>query len=562
MDLDNTTTPGADDATATVTRRWALKGLAGAAAMAAVPFAALRASAQAAFSPFTTATGPSTGTVKALGATASAPGTPYLVPTAPGWNATSMLTAGNTVKGYTMVGIPDGLGVFDNGDRTVTVLMNHEIGAGLGVARGHGGKGAFVSRWVVNKDTLEVVSGRDFVATPADLKLWDAAAKTWVAGDKAQPKQLEMIRLCSADLAPISAYYNAATGKGYNGRIFLNGEEAGVDTDSRGFGWVLNDNTGYQLTGFAVGKANDTTNPPPGWENLVAHPNTGDATVVIATSDGGTNQVFVYVGAKQTDGNPVEKAGLTNGNIWSILVASVATEDRTANVGLTKSLAGKGAGMKISLAAPNKGTTFLRPEDGAWDPRNPNVFYFVTTDRANLAADGNAADGQDVNQIGRSRLWAVTFDNVAKIATDGSPAGKIELLLDGTEGGDMFDNIAIDGAGRIVLQEDPGNDRHNAKMWQYDTATGALTMIFKANPAMFGDVVNKTFTPATAPFNVDEEFSGVVDASAAFGNAAWFRPGSQVWLAVAQAHFDYDKTDPTGLALYQGGQLLMLTKTA
>ena len=94
------------------------------------------------------------------------------MPTAPGWSGTSLLTTGNEVKGYRMAGIPDGLGAFDNGDRTITVLMNHEIAAGKGAVRAHGGKGAFVSRWVINKDTLDVVSGRDFVDAPQKLNLW------------------------------------------------------------------------------------------------------------------------------------------------------------------------------------------------------------------------------------------------------------------------------------------------------------------------------------------------------------------------------------------------------
>jgi hypothetical protein len=39
-----------------------------------------------------------------------------------------------------MVGISDGLGAFDNGDGTFTVLMNHEIANTLGVTRAHGAK--------------------------------------------------------------------------------------------------------------------------------------------------------------------------------------------------------------------------------------------------------------------------------------------------------------------------------------------------------------------------------------------------------------------------------------
>ena len=38
--------------------------------------------------------------------------TPYIVPTAPGWEVTSLLTVGDAAKEvpYVMVGIPDGMG--------------------------------------------------------------------------------------------------------------------------------------------------------------------------------------------------------------------------------------------------------------------------------------------------------------------------------------------------------------------------------------------------------------------------------------------------------------------
>jgi len=62
-----------------------------------------------------------------------------------------------------MAGIPDGLGAYDNGDGTFTVLLNHEFPASSGVVRAHGAKGAFVSRWVVDKETLQVTSGEDLI---------------------------------------------------------------------------------------------------------------------------------------------------------------------------------------------------------------------------------------------------------------------------------------------------------------------------------------------------------------------------------------------------------------
>src|SRR6476620_8517454 len=99
--------------------------------------------------------------------------TPYLQPTVPGFETASVLTVDNTgataddlvpkIGGgtYGMDGIPDGLGAFDNGDGTFTVLMNHELGPTLGGVHDHGAKGGFVSKWVIDKSTLNVVSGDD-----------------------------------------------------------------------------------------------------------------------------------------------------------------------------------------------------------------------------------------------------------------------------------------------------------------------------------------------------------------------------------------------------------------
>ena len=108
-------------------------------------------------------------------------------------------------------------------------------------------------------------------------------------------------------------------------------------------------------------------------------------------------------------------------------------------------------------------TTFLRPEDGAWDTLNPNRFYFVTTDAIDKP----------------SRLWAVDFND----ASDPPRAATIKLLLNGTEGQQMFDNITVNAQGKLVLQEDVGNNAHLGKVWQYDPATDALTELAQHDPA-------------------------------------------------------------------------------
>jgi MYXO-CTERM domain-containing protein len=44
---------------------------------------------------------------------------------------------------YRLAGIPDGMGAYDNGNGTFTLLVNHELGATSGIARAHGASGAF-----------------------------------------------------------------------------------------------------------------------------------------------------------------------------------------------------------------------------------------------------------------------------------------------------------------------------------------------------------------------------------------------------------------------------------
>ena len=85
---------------------------------------------------------------------------------------------GTPLPDYRMVGIPDGLGAFDNGDGTFTVLMNHEVGNTQGIARDHGSKGSFVSRWVIDKETLEVLEGDDLIK---HVYVWNSTTNSFEA---------------------------------------------------------------------------------------------------------------------------------------------------------------------------------------------------------------------------------------------------------------------------------------------------------------------------------------------------------------------------------------------
>ena len=450
--------------------------------------------------------------------------TPYLLSSDSHVYTESFLTVGDGVGGYSMAGIPDGLGAFDNGDGTFTVLMNHEIRETLGTTRAHGATGAFVSEWVFDKTTLEVKSGHDLIQ---NVFTYDAATNSYVEHSADLGNGVAFNRFCSADLADQSAFYNSATGLGYDGgRLFLNGEESGIE--GRAFAHIASgaqSGDSYELAW--LGNL--------AYENVVANAHTGDRTVVAVTDDGQNGQVYFYAGEKKATGSAIDMAGLTGGNLFGIHVTDLeglannessaasplgADEQSTFTMVNLGDVSGM-TGVEIDAASETAGvTTFLRPEDGAWDTLNPNRFYFVTTD----------AFGQP------SRLWAADFTD----ASNPAAGGTIKLLLNGTEGQQMLDNITVNGQGQVILQEDVGNNAHLGKVWQYDPSTDSLTQLAQHDPSRF-------LTGGANFLTQDEESSGVIDVSHILGSA-----GENVYLVDTQAHY------PIAGELVEGGQLQLI----
>ena len=382
----------------------------------------------------------------------------YIVPIAPHVRVVPILTAGESVNGYRMVGIPDGLGAFDNGDGTFTVLMNHEIMPGLGVRRAHGAAGAFVSKWIIRKSDFRVLHGEDLIRRVA---LWNPSTGAY----NAPALDIQLARLCSADLAPPSAFFDETTGAGTRARIYTNGEE--LSPIGRAFAHLL-DGTSYELA--RLGRAS--------WEQVTAHPSAGERTIVALTDDSPGGQVYFYVGRKQHDGIDVERAGLTNGTRFALSVDGFLGEPAESGIP---------AGTRFTLRAGAEGTHFQRPEDGAWDPNRPNDFWFTTT----------------ATFEGRTRLWRVRFDDIS----DPTRGGTIEMMLDGTEGLRSLDNLVVTGSGDVILQEDPGVQPHLARVVRYVPSRDELIVLAEADPVRFG----------TGGVTIDEETSGVIDVSDILG---------------------------------------------
>jgi hypothetical protein len=447
--------------------------------------------------------------------------TPYLTPVDNTVQFTSLLSVGDTVqrknKGnqtYRMVGIPDGLGAFDNGDGTFTLLVNHELGNAVGVARAHGGKGAFISKWQVRKSDLKVLNGEDLMKT---VNLWDGSKYVSTTG-------VTFNRFCSADLPATTALYNSATGKGFSeGRIFLNGEET---TGGRALAHIASGHqhdTTYELP--ALGKA--------AWENQLASPFEQDLTVVAGMDDGALNasKLYFYLGNKQSSGSPVEMAGLSNGASFQVSINGYATE--SSGVPIPHGYIG-------NFSLVNTGGTGLnRVEDGAWDTLNPNRFYFVTT----------------ASFTGNSRLWRLTFNDIRNPLAGGT----IEVLIDGeVTGQKMMDNLTVDGSGDAILQEDVGNQAHLGKIWKYHAANGVTSQLAQHDATRFisGAVADIDGSDAKQS---DEESSGVIEVSSLLeGTAGYDTNNYRYFLLDVQAHYNSVNGAALPTELVEGGQLLMM----
>ena len=162
-----------------------------------------------------------------------------------------------------------------------------------------------------------------------------------------------------------------------------------------------------------------------------------------------------------------------------------------------------GAAIDADSEAQNV-TSFLRPEDGAWDPDNPNVFYFATT---------NSFDGN-------TRLYKLTFTDMAQPELGGT----IEAVVDGTEGlgAHMFDNLTV-ANGKIIINEDPGNNAYLGRVWEDDIASDTLSEVAQFDPALF--------TPGEDFITQDEESSGVLDVTDLLGD-----DDTRAYLLDAQIH--------------------------
>jgi hypothetical protein len=388
---------------------------------------------------------------------------------------TSNLAAGQ----FQFVGIPDGMGAYNIPGSQTVMNVAHEFGwttLSRPVLGGDRIRGAFVSSYVISNVDRGVLSGDlAFTTTNQDgVGSFPIATET-----NGQPA---FARFCSA--------YQAGPYNGFNDWIFIANEEAGI-----AFGATYYDATTTNLGSQTVAVFKNRAHALSGVghfskENTVARPYTPRAgynnKIVLLSFEDGPNSapysgVYMYVGQRNfqaTDPNPVvqdlKRNGLVGGQLYYLKSINPAVNDES-------DITVEGASQNCQwVLAPNAATQtetdlknemtandffkFSRPEDGHYNPRNPNQWIFVTTGEGDL--------GNTLGRIYELRLNAT------------NPTGPCQLILKYNAATSLLDgplapdNMVFTASGDILVQEDGTstsrpvyNTRNrNAGIWKLNIA--------------------------------------------------------------------------------------------
>lgn len=508
-----------------------------------------------------------TGSFAANAADSTAP--TYMEALATGAQLSVLATGGDKFGTYQIPGIPDGLGAYKSGEN-IKVLMNHELSAAgiAGTITRANGKttGTTITEFLIDPKTNKVLSAQEAIKKVSFYNYktakYSSAAVAPLEGTLLEDSYGKyhtnaLSRFCSSSFAPAGTFATKVNGKtvGYTGGVYLTGEEIG--DEGRGFAM----NTAGELVQIPrFGLAS--------WETFSAIATGSVKTSIIGTEDGpnGASELWLYEGNKTNKGTWYDKAGFTNGKSYVLNVAG-ATDDTEFRAAF-----GKGKAVDATFAtsywnyggalqntwAQSTGFGFSAVEDGAFDPNNPNDYYFVQKSSAGKATTLNPDDKTVVKRDGGS-MWKISFKDIK----NPSKGATLELVLDGMEAPylNMPDNIDIDDLGNILIQEDPGNNAQLSRVIAYNIKTKKMATIARFKAEYFSPTA-----PAATKITEDEESSGIIDVTRFYKKsstdaARYYLLDAQVHAPTAKARPDI--TDAAAVAelekLVESGQLYLLT---
>lgn len=456
---------------------------------------------------------------------------------------------------YRMVGIPDGLGAMPNGNGTSTLYMNHELGYAVtsspvvdaaGNPVGPAYRGAVVSKWTLD------ANGNPTKGERAYDTIWNENTFLGPAPDASNVAQMprQFGRFCSGSLA--------GKAEGFDRPIYFAGEEVGPAESFDGLGGLtvaIVDNELHTLP--RLGRFS--------WENTLVQAKKTNRTVIMGLEDGpatldpaaNNSQVYMYVGKKQTapGSSVLRRNGLDNGELYVLVPSNPAKSSEAAFTGGSIEVkwalipnAGALSDPQLEAASDAVGAfTFARPEDGAFNKRDKDEFFFVTTGDAAVAA----------NKLGR--LYSLQLNT-----GDPTDSGTLTVAYNADEiiaaGGDVAlspDNVDTSHQYLMINEDGTGASRpvmaskgRDGSIWRFNIVSvkrpdrpigvraSTATRVAQLNPpGRDGVPVNPGIW----------ETSGIIDASELFG-ANW-------WLSDVQAH---PPTATPAPGTVEDGQLFLL----
>jgi Bacterial protein of unknown function (DUF839) len=480
---------------------------------------------------------------------------PYVEPVGSQYAVTALFSADDRVpllggtpgQEYRMVGIPDGLGAHPNPDGTSTLYMNHELGftaQSEPVVGGPKNRGAIVSQWILDADGDPVAGRRAYDQVFDENTLHGPAPEV---GNEAQmPSQFA--RFCSGFLA--------GPANGFDRPIYLTNEEStSPDTFDGNGGLSVAIFDGELHTLPKLGRYSK--------ENTVVQPTQGTRTVILPTEDGPAtldNQLYMYVGTKDrsADATVLARNGLDNGKLY--VFRSLDPERNSERTFTSGSVTGKWVQIpnaesltdtQLEAAGDAAGAmTFVRPEDGAFNPTNPNEFFFDTTGSSSGADDG-------VNELGRLYSLRLNKSDPLKPATLSVVYNADTVVAAGGDIAISPDNLDVSGRSLMINEDGTTESRavmaakgRDGSIWRFDLVKGRVGV-----DASTATRVAQLDPPGRDGVPVGPgvwETSGIIDASALFGG--------DTWLSDVQAH--PPTTAPGGSTVtVEDGQLFLMRPT-
>ena len=472
---------------------------------------------------------------------------PYLTlgPDAPGGSTlTPIINSGETFgDDFLFEGIPDGIGWIDNDDGTVDVYVAHE------------------------QSRVPFLGEADFEDSSVSRLTLDAAdAASIMAADVPLPPEAGFIRFCSA--------FIAGEAEGFDEPIFFANEESNdviaappgavygrdpavAPLRQAGYAVALNTVTGEydEIGGMGRHNHENTVVVPGDWDEVAAL--SGDDTFNAPSS-----QLYMYLAdspdalladeghlwafrVTHTDGGPVDELDAFNGandygdietgDDWQGQFVRVP---RKIALGKTRNETPQDALENWSNA--NNVFQFIRVEDIAYDRNDPHVVYFADTGERRAVAD--ATTGR-LMRGSSSTFGPYPNGRIFRMELDPSEPRKVvsfSILLDADAGG--YNNQAvmhqpdnIDTSAKSLMVQEDSSQAPNSRIWRYDLATQTWSVVASVNQSSW-------------------ESSGIVDASAVFGDGAW--------LVDVQAHGSayWVDSEVVGAVTYkrEAGQLLLM----